>query len=416
MGRRFTLPMMLLALAAPLALALAGCGTLFSDAPDEDAILDGPIAGLSRTQLETFFAGDDRFSERFTAATGLGPVFNERSCASCHPGDGRGHPSTNLTRFGRGDPDDPPRFDNLLALGGPQLQDRAVPGYVPEVLPREATGISVRGGPIVVGLGLIEAIPDTAILANADPDDRDGDGISGRANYVAVPEFFTPLYDHHEIIGGKALGRFGRKATAITLFDQTVGAYHADMGLTTDAISRDVYNPLVGGPSGDAAPDPEVSSDVVASVVFYLRTLRPPEQQNSGDAEVQRGATLFTQVGCAKCHVPELRSGSSPIAALSDKPVRLYSDLLLHDMGPALADNYPEGDANGREWRTTPLWGLGRVPNVLGGQAFYLHDGRARTLVEAIEAHGGEAESAKRAAFALGADDREALLSFLRSL
>ncbi|MSP62815.1 MAG: thiol oxidoreductase [Myxococcales bacterium] len=396
-------------------LLASGCDALLSGAPPDDQILDGPIDGLTSAQLRTFFAGDEAFGELFAPATGLGPVFNQPSCASCHPGDGRGHPATNLTRFGRGDDRSSIGFDYLRGLGGPQLQDHAIPGYPPERLPAEATGISVRGAPIVVGLGLIEAIPEAAILARADPADADGDGIRGQPSYVIPPSFFAPGSEHRAV-DGKILGRFGRKATTVNLLHQTAAAYLNDMGITSDFEPADVVNPLVGGFTGDGVADPEVARSTLESVVFYLQTLRPPVRRGAGDPRVVRGEQLFADVGCAACHVPELTTGPSPIAALSERPVRLYSDLLLHDMGPALADHFPEGAADGRQWRTTPLWGLGVIGNLLGGTPYYLHEGRTSSLRVAIELHDGEAAGARDRFAALPPTEREALLAFLRSL
>lgn len=404
----------------PLLWLNSGCAALGAE-PDPDSILDGPIDGLSGPQLRTFLAGDAVFATAFTPVDGLGPVFNAPSCVSCHPGDGKGHPAANLTRFGRGDGADAATFDYLPLLGGPQLQDRAIPGYVAEVLPaRVAT--SVRSGPAVTGLGLIETIPAEDILRRADPDDQDGDGISGRGNFVLPPPFITAPAEctcagcKQTPAGCRLLGRFGRKAAQVNLLQQTVGALHDDMGLTSEQLSQDVYNPTLGGPSGDEAPDPEVASSTVNNLVFYLRTLRPPPRRDQDQPQVQRGAALFQQVGCAACHTPELQSGDNPIAVLHRRPVPLYSDLLLHDLGSGLADQYPEGEANGNEWRTTPLWGLGVVKNLLGGEEFYLHDGRARTLREAITLHGGEAQRVTEAFTALPSPSQEDLLAFLRSL
>ncbi len=408
------------ALCSLLLLALSGCDPLFSGLPDDAAIFDAPLDGLSPEQLRSFAAGDEAFGELFTAQTGLGPVFNAPSCETCHTGEGKSHPTFNLRRFGRGNPSDSSTFDYLPELGGAQLQDRAIPGYVAEILP-EQVAVSERSGPIVVGLGLIEAIPAEAILSRVDPMDLDGDGLSGRANYVLPPDFVdtdgscTCAACKPTPAGCKQLGRFGRKATAIGLLQQTVTAYHEDMGVMTDQLVNDVYNPQVGGPSGDFVADPEVASSTVSSVVFYLRTLRPPLRRGTGESDVQRGEGVFASIGCAGCHVPVLRSGPSAIAALNDRDVALYSDLLLHDLGPELADHYPEGEATGDEWRTTPLWGLGIVPNLLGGREFYLHDGRARSLEEAISLHGGEAQSSKQAFLASSSEDRSALLAFLRS-
>ncbi|MCB9640141.1 MAG: thiol oxidoreductase [Myxococcales bacterium] len=397
-------------------LILASCGVFFTEEPALESVLDGPIDGLSQAQLQTFKVGDEEFGRVFTPATGLGPIFVEASCAACHTADGKGHPSTNLTRFGVGDPSDAARFDYLLHLGGPQLQHRSVMGYEAEKLP-EIHGLarSVRSAPIVTGLGLIEAIPESEILRYADPDDADGDGISGRPNYVKPPAFFEPVIEHTPV-EGKIFGRFGRKATAINLLQQVAEAYLNDMGITSDFLMQDLYNPLVGGPSGDNAPDPEVPAATVRAVTFYMQTLRPPSRRDADDPTVKQGEALFAQSGCAKCHVPSMKTGKSPIAALHEKTVFLYSDLLLHDMGPKLADHFPEGSATGNEWRTTPLWGLGVIGNLLGGQPFYMHDGRAKTLEEAIDLHGGEAQKSRDHFFALKDNEKAALLAFLRSL
>lgn len=414
-------PTMIVALLALGLGCITGCDALLGPLPPDDEILEGPIEGLTGAQLRSFVAGDEAFGDLFTADRGLGPVFNAASCDSCHPGDGKGPPSLNLTRFGRGDPMVAARFDYLVELGGAQLQDRAIPGYPAEVLPA-GVAVSQRAGPVVVGLGLIEAIPDEAILQRADPDDLDGDGISGRANYVMVPPFLsTPpgcvcAGCKLNAQGCLRLGRFGRKATAIDLVQQTVTAYHEDMGLTTEQLPTDVWNPMVGAGTGDAVADPEVPASAVHSVVFYLRTLRAPSRRAAEDPGVKRGERLFGEIGCAACHVPSLRTGASPIEVLRDRDVPLYSDLLLHDMGDGLADSYPEGEATGREWRTTPLWGLGITPSLLGGQESYLHDGRARSLTEAIQLHGGEAQRSTDRFLQLPASERDALLAFLRSL
>ncbi len=395
-----------------LTLALFSCSDLLTEAPDSNTVFDGPIEGLTSAQLKAFFAGDEAFSEVFNVQTGLGPIFNNTACVNCHPADGRAHPSTNLIRFGR---DNGGVFDYMLEAGGPQLQNRSIPGYPAETLPAGVTGVSVRGGPIVTGLGLIEAIPDATILEKEDPNDADGDGISGRANFVEAPHYLQ-IGPEKIARGGKYLGRFGRKATAINLFQQTVTAYKNDIGITTEFDPEEIFNPLVGGRVGDNVPDPELGTETVYYVVFYLQTLRPPARRNENDPLVIQGEEIFGRIGCTSCHIPEMRSGFSPIEALNDKPVRLYSDLLLHDMGPALADNFPEGEATGTEWRTMPLWGLGIVENVLGGTPFYLHDGRTSDLVEVIDLHLGEAEASRNRFFALPQDEKDALIAFLKSL
>jgi CxxC motif-containing protein (DUF1111 family) len=409
------------ALLASLGAALCGCDALLSGAPADDATLDAPIEGLTPTQLRTFFRGDEAFNTLFGPADGLGPVFNAPSCASCHPFDGRGHPLFNLARFGRGDPNDPASFNYLEELGGPQLQDRAIPGYEPERLPPNVA-VSVRGGPVVAGVGLLEAVPVETLIGLSDPTDGDGDGISGRVSFVLPPPF-VPVPPTCDCVGCQAtpegcrlLARFGRKATAVSLLRQTVGAYHADMGITTDFMPVDVFNPVVGGPSGDGVADPEVPAATVHDVVFYLQTLAPPPRRDGGDAQVLAGERIFGEIGCPGCHVPALPTGASPIAPLAFVTAHAYTDLLLHDLGPDLADGFPEGDATGSEWRTTPLWGIGLVPTLLGGEEHYLHDGRARSLTEAIDLHGGEAKESADGFRGLSADARDALLAFLRSL
>lgn len=401
----------LIAAACVFSLIIVGCDHLLTKAPEDSEVFEGPIDGLTNAQRAIFVRGDEAFSEVFTFNTGLGPLFNEASCERCHVGDGRGHPGVNLTRFGvnlgAG------QFDPLIEYGGPQLQQRSMPGYPAETIPSHANAISVRGGPIVSGLGLIEAIPAQTILANADPDDLDGDGISGRANFVVAPEFLGLGPGPYN---GKHLGRFGRKAGAINLLQQTATAYHQDMGITSDFLPVENFNPAAGGPGGDPVPDPEIPAATVNDVVFYLQTLRPPSRRDENNPTVQRGEQLFRSIKCASCHIPVMTSGPHPIAALSNRPVNLYSDMLLHDMGPDLADNFIEGEASGTEWRTPPLWGLGIVGNVTGGTPFYLHDGRTSDLRVVIDLHKGEANASRLSFRQLSPEDQEALLAFLRSL
>ncbi len=396
-----------------LCILCLACNDLLTEAPTDNQVFDAPLDGLTNAQLKAHLDGDEAFGETFTVETGLGPVFNQTACLNCHPDEGRGHPSTNLIRFGRVAEDG--SFDFMRELGGPQLQNRSIPGYPAEELPAEATGISERGGPITVGLGLVEAIPDETILANEDPNDADGDGVSGRANFVTAPDYLE-LPGNKVVRDGKYLGRFGRKATSIDLLQQTVTAYKQDMGVTTDFDPVEIFNPVVGNVVGDNVPDPELSAETVRNVVIYLQTLRPPLRRNENDPQVQSGEQLFREIGCATCHVPEMQTGPSQIATLAFKPVHLYSDLLLHDMGPALADNFPEGEATGAEWRTTPLWGLGIVENLLGGTPFYLHDGRTSDLTEVIDLHLGEASGSRDRFFELKAEERQAVLAFLKSL
>ncbi|HIC73912.1 MAG TPA: thiol oxidoreductase [Candidatus Marinimicrobia bacterium] len=396
-----------------LVLFFSGCGRFFPEETEADLILDGPIVGLTLAQKATFAAGDEAFGDIFSPKMGLGPVFNMPSCASCHVGDGKGHPATNLTRFGRrlGDGS----FDYMEDYGGPQLQDRSIPGYPAEVLPSAATGVSVRSAPIVAGIGFLEAVPDSTLLSLADPDDSDGDGISGRVNYVTPPEFFSPK-PHHLPNGMKFLGRFGRKATTIDLLHQTAGAYIDDMGITSDFFTTDLHNPAAGQFSGDGVADPEVGSATVSNVVFYLRTLKPPAPRHEDDSDVLAGKALFSEIGCVDCHIVELRTGDSDIEVLSNKKFYPYTDMLLHDMGDELADNYPEGSATGSEWRTTPLWGLGLIKETLGGVPYYLHDGRNSDLREVIRLHGGEGAHSRANFQELDEEAQVQIIRFLESL
>ena len=408
-----------------LIVAIAGCGGPFMpDAPPADQLLEGPIDGLSPAQLALFARGDAEFGRRFGTTDGLGPLFIAQSCETCHAGDGKGHPLFDITRFGRyvG-----PVFDPMRAEGGPQLQNRAILGYLAERVPPGATVVARFTPPAVTGLGLLEAVDDTTILARADSADADADGISGRPSWVDASDFIEDLarsatsgtpgaVTRHLPWSGRYLGRFGKTARTVTLRHQTVNAYSQDMGLTTDDLPDDLVVPGIAGGSGDAVADPEVGSGVVSSVVFYLRTLRPPPRRAAADADVVAGASLFQSVGCAACHVLVLRTGRSEIAALDRVDFAPLTDLLLHDMGPDLDDGYTEGNATSSEWRTAPLWGIGLAERAQGGSAFFLHDGRARTLRSAIGFHGGEGAASRAAFIALPAVDQERLLRYLRSL
>lgn len=385
--------------------SLWACSTLLTEAPPGEDILDGPLAGLSPEELSAFIAGDEQFGVAFTPSSGLGPIFNEVGCFACHSGDGRGRPEQALVRISRG-------LDPARDVGGPQIQTRAVAGALPETVP-SGVDVSVRLPPPVFGVGLIEAIPASAILANADEFDSDGDGISGRPNMVVPPEFVP----ESEPGGGPGLrlGRFSRKAQVTSLLQQTVEAYHQDIGITSDFLPVENTNPQAGGTTAaDAAPDPEIPASDITAVLAYLRMLAAPAPGEMTESR-QRGEAVFGSIGCASCHIPEFTAGPSPIAGIAGRPVRLYSDLLLHDMGEELADNRPDGQANGREWRTTPLWGLRVMRDFLNGDAFLMHDGRANTVEEAVLLHGGEAAAARSAFEGLDPADREALLDFVRS-
>jgi CxxC motif-containing protein (DUF1111 family) len=378
-------------------------------------VLDGPLPGLTDAELAAFIRGDEGFGRAFAPSEGLGPIFNNVSCAACHSGDGRGRPEQGFFRFSVGD-------DLVPELGGPQVQNRAINGAIAETLP-EGVQSSFRLPPPVFGVGLIEAIPTATILALSDPEDADGDGISGRPNFV-VPADFVPtdepggfVADEEFPEGVPRLGRFGRKAQVSSLLLQVVKAYHEDMGITNDFLPVENKNPLASRATeaADRVADPELPEEELRAVLAYIRLLAPPASGAMTAARAE-GEDLFASVGCTDCHVPELRSGPSSIAALTNKPVRLFSDLLLHDMGDELADNRPDGDATGREWKTPPLWGLRLMRGFLNGDAFLMHDGRASNIEEAIMMHGGEAQRSRDAFARLSPEARAALLDYVGSL
>ncbi|MGO1119049.1 di-heme oxidoreductase family protein [Rhodovibrionaceae bacterium A322] len=399
------------------------------------------------------------------SSNGLGPLFNARSCQRCHIKDGRGHPpsanypdDTAVSMFLRlSVPARTPEEKAALAEGlqtvipeptyGGQLQDFAVQGHPAEghmnisyeekpVTLADGTVVSLRAptyqvtdlgyGPLdpdvmlsprvappMIGLGLLEAIYDEDILALADPLDQDGDGISGKANQVWSYE-----------TGAVRLGRFGLKSGHATVPDQVAGAFAGDIGLSTPLIptpAGDCTDLQVGcltAPHGDKELDyeDEVSQEMFDLVVFYSRNLAVPARRDTSDPQVLAGKEVFYESGCASCHRPKFvtrRDSAEP--EQSFQLIWPYSDLLLHDLGEGLADHRPEGLADGREWRTAPLWGLGLTKTV-NGHTFLLHDGRARSILEAILWHGGEAERAKQAVVSLSTEQRQALLAFLNSL
>ncbi len=372
--------------------------------PDDD--IDSPFGDFETpfemlpSDLSAIFArGKEAFMKEFTVEEGLGPIFNQTSCVGCHPGNGRGLPDTALIRFSIG-------HNLMLDMGGPQFQDKTIPGAPYETLPM-GVDKSTRLPPPVFGMGLIENIPLETILSYADVDDTDGDGISGRPHWVTAPEFVPST----EIGGGqgKQLGRFGRKASVSSLVQQTATAFQQDMGITNNFLHEEPSD------VGDTVPDPEVERSTVMDIVIFMRLLSPPPRGEITQ-KVKKGDKFFNEIGCASCHVPTLMTGPSPIDALNRVNANVYSDFLLHDMGEELADNRPDGDATGREWRTAPLWGTRLIAEFLDGTQFFLHDGRATTLEGAIRAHGGEAQNAKEAFFNLSEPNQQAVIAFLKSL
>ena len=391
--------------------------------------------------------GDKFFEQTFVSSPsllfqGLGPVYNNVSCVSCHHGDGKGLPFPGTVNSGilmklslpgfneNNEPLPVPRF-------GGQFQDRVISGKIlegkyeinyedvpyiypdgtkvtlrkPKILFRNLyrplpidLQYSVRIGPPVFGLGLLEIIPESTILSAADPDDANGDGISGRANFV---------YNH--ATKKTELGRFGHKANHASLLSQIATAFHQDMGITNPVFPQESsYNQQQ---YDGIADDPEISDSILNATVFYIKTLAVPARRNVNKSNILRGELLFNNINCRGCHTPLTYTGIEiRLPALSNQRIQPFTDLLLHDMGEDLADFRPEFIANGYEWRTAPLWGLGLLKKVNGSSVFYLHDGRARTIEEAILWHGGEAKQSRDKYTQLSASERKALIDFLESL
>ena len=379
------------------------CKKLTTKAPEDHEVLDGPIPGLTAAEQDQFLKGDIAFNDDiFTPQNGLGPLFVANSCGSCHAGDGKGHPFTTLTRFGQIDN----TGNQFVQQGGPQLQNRAIPGYTPELIPNGATSTKILP-PANTGLGYLDAVSDQDILAMSDPSDSNGDGVSGIPNWVNVPSY-CQLRQNSVVMNGKYIARFGKKGAAYDLLQQTANAYNQDMGVNSTYEPIDAYR--------KQPVEPEVSNATLQDVVFYLKTLKAPVPRNVNDDDVKAGKQIFMSIGCDKCHRSELKTGPSSIAALSNVTFSPYTDLLLHDLGPALDDKYTEGSAQTYEWKTPALWGLGLSKNSQGGSYYLMHDGRAKTIHEAINLHGGEALQIRTNYENLSETERKQLLKFLESL
>jgi CxxC motif-containing protein (DUF1111 family) len=371
--------------------------------------LCGPIS-LSSAQTILFSQGNDQFFSNRTAATGLGPYFVATGCGSCHSSDNRGHPFTILTRFGQSDT----TGNTFLAEGGPQLGTFCLPGYTPEQLPAGATTTRLIA-PITAGVGFLEAVPDSEILDMAAANANNPDGVRGHPNYGTIPSYTTPLNGAIPRADGKYICRFGRKGAIYDLLQQVATAYNHDMGITSTYLPNNPSNYLDPTPTSPNAT-PEVDNATLNSVKFYCQCLQTPVQRNPNDPTVIKGNQLFIQIGCETCHKQTLTTGYSPIDGLSNQTFNPFTDLLVHDMGAGLDDGYTEGSAKTSEWRTTPLWGLGLAPNVQGGYTYLLHDGRAHSIEEAIQLHGGEAAASATRFANLSATDKNSLLTFLKSL
>jgi CxxC motif-containing protein (DUF1111 family) len=390
-------------LCAILVFTTISCNTFMPKAPEEDTILDGPIEGLSSSQKLQHLRGDVAFNDQiFTAETGLGPVFVATSCGGCHAADGKGHPSTTLIRFGQTDS----TGNQFLEFGGPLLQNRAIPGHTPEILPNTSS-ITKLLAPAITGLGYLALVPDADIMAMSDPLDLNNDGISGVPNWVELPDYIDPPNSSLKR-GSKYIGRFGKKASVYSLLQQTANAYNQDIGITS------LFNPI---DAFSLKPiEPEIANSTLFDVEFYLKSLKAPIQRDQEDQDVKEGFLIFKKIGCADCHKPQLKTGYSEIEALSNKVFHPYTDLLLHNMGGSLDDNYTEGTAKTYEWRTAPLWGLGLAPGSQGGRYFLLHDGRAASIEEAIMQHGGEAAGRRLNFMQLNETEKSQILKFLKSL
>ncbi len=410
--------------------------------------LSNAIDGLNDRDARVHELGDQTFSQTFVAPpspifTGLGPIFNNVSCVNCHRNDGEGIPTTGFSNSGLLVRLSLPGTD---ANGGPvavpgfglQLQDQAVAGAQPEVnisityidssvtypdgtivtlikptyniqnpytaLPSNCM-FSPRLAPPLVGMGLLEIIPESTILSFVDAGDKNGDGITGKANYV---------YD--EYTQKTELGRFGLKANTSTLLLQVATAYQQDMGVTSYVQKSESAEgqSQMSVVHGDVQP--ELVDSLLNYVTFYVKTLAVPARRNVTDADVKQGATLFNQVNCSGCHRPTIQTGfDQTLAQINNQRIHPYTDLLLHDMGPGLADNRPDFLATGSEWRTKALWGIGLL-DVANGTPYFLHDGRARTFEEAILWHGGEAQKSKTQFMQLSSTQRNQILKFLQSL
>lgn len=442
-----------------------GSGTLRGEAARGRMAFATPLPGMTPQSELDFHLGAALFGKLWVAAPsttrasdGLGPLFNARSCLGCHPGNGRGAPAGSgkgasgmvlrLSAPG-GLPAELAAIEGYLAALphpdlGEQVQDFAVPGLAPEgrlsvrytEVPVALSGgeavslrrpeysvdpplpagtlTSPRLAPGMIGLGLLEAIPATDILAAADPTDADGDGISGRANTV-----------WSRAAGAPGLGRFGWKAGHAALADQVASAFALDIGIS---------NPLHPAGWGDCTPAQtacleaphgedtglreglELDSTGLALTTHFAAALAVPERRDIADRQVLRGKEMFHAAGCAACHTPKHVTARLPTdPARSFQLIWPYTDLLLHDMGEGLADHRPEATATGREWRTPPLWGIG-LTQAVSGHSLFLHDGRARTLLEAVLWHGGEAQPARDHVADMPPEDRAALIRFLESL
>ncbi|MAX81988.1 MAG: thiol oxidoreductase [Crocinitomicaceae bacterium] len=432
---------------------LAGTFSVYDESPNAFGHAGDHLS--SQNELD-FFVGNSFFNQNWvmfgastTARDGLGPTFNARSCSGCHFKDGRGRlpdyfgetTSGFLVRLsvpGEGDDGSPlpePIYgdqfqnqsiqDSVPYEGSVRISFETVTGQYPDgtayslrkpvcsfeglafgpMDPNTLTSIRVANQ--MIGMGLLDAIPEADLLAYVDETDADGDGVSGRPNYVWNIAENT-----------QTLGRFGWKANMPDVLQQVAGAFHGDIGITSYLFPSnncpDPQNSCQGAALDSLGP--EIDDDDLQKVVLYSSTLAVPVRRNYKDDDVVAGRKLFKKAGCISCHVETFTTGTHPtIPELSNIEIHPYTDLLLHDMGEGLSDNRPDYLATGLEWRTPPLWGVGLI-EVVNGHSTFLHDGRARNLEEAILWHGGEAQNAKDYFMQLNATKRSQIIAFLNSL
>lgn len=460
------------ALACAFAASMLGLAACTPHGPDTKALLDPasggkttvrdathkafaqPAANLDVQQRGRFFIGNAFFNSPWIVAPatagardGLGPLFNARSCDACHNNDGRGRPPERagerpvslVIQFAtptpgvNNEPGSDPNYGgnlNPFAIGGVpaegtiNIRHREITGAFADGEPYTLLApdyefaelaygdlardhqFSPRVAPAVFGMGPIEAIPDSQILERADPDDANGDGISGRPNRV---------WDHR--LGKLVIGRLGWKSNQPDIAHQTAGAFSSEIGMSTslrpDQICTPAQTACLAAPTGGS---PEISDEIFGHIVEYQQMLAVPARRQLDSPQVKRGAELFASAGCESCHRATFTTTES-----SDKPwlskltIHPFTDLLVHDMGPGLADGRADFDASGSEWRTAPLWGIG-LQKTVNGHTLLLHDGRARNVTEAILWHGGEAEKSQKAFLKMSKAEREALLAFIDSL
>ena len=446
----------------------AGAAT-YTKKINKDAF-SSPSANMSFEKEIDFKVGNGFFKRVWVSAPastqasdGLGPLYNARSCQRCHLKDGRGHPPSGqsdnaVSMFLRlsipaQNEAQRQRLASLKAnvipepTYGGQLQDFAIQGHraegqmkieYEEVPVKLADGtvvnlrkptysvtdlgygpmhpdtmLSPRVAPQMIGLGLLEAIAEADIVKNADPEDKNKDGISGKPNRVWSGE-------HNKVM----LGRFGLKAGAPSINEQSQGAFAGDMGISVplhpsgagECTAKQVACQKAVNGNSPQYENLEAGNQVASLVTFYASHLAVPARRNVAAPEVLRGKKLFYESNCIACHTPKyITRKDAPRKEHAKQLIWPYTDMLLHDMGEGLADHRPEGLANGYEWRTAPLWGIGLTP-VVNGHSFYLHDGRARSLLEAILWHGGEAQAARDKVVAMSKQEREDLLRFIESL